>query len=53
MVGAVGEENQSAFRTFPLRRQRVQTRIRLVDPSTTARTRWRLGLKVRFVLLLA
>src|SRR5262249_22812692 len=28
-----------AFLTFPLRRQRVQTRIRLVEPSTTARTR--------------
>src|SRR5262245_16729251 len=32
-------EPQRAFLTFPLRRQRVQTRIRLVEPSITARTR--------------
>ena len=31
----------------------MQTRIRFVDPSITARTRCRLGLNVRFVLLFA
>jgi hypothetical protein len=33
--------------------QRVQTRMRRTLPSTFARTRWRFGLKRRFVLLLA
>jgi len=39
--------------TLPLRRQRVQTLMRFVDPSTIARTRWMLGLNERLVLLLA
>ena len=39
VVGAVRGTAQRALRTLPLRRQRVQTRMRLVDPSTTARTR--------------
>lgn len=42
-----------AFLTSPVRKQRVQTRMRFVDPSMTARTRWRFGLNDRFVLLLA
>ncbi len=41
------------FWTLPLRRQRVQTRMRFVWPSISARTGWRLGLKIRLVLLLA
>ena len=39
VVDAVRGTAQRALRTLPLRRQRVQTRMRLVDPSTTARTR--------------
>jgi hypothetical protein len=42
-----------ALTTLPLRRQRVQTLMRFVDPSTTARTLWMLGLNERLVLLLA
>ena len=41
------------FWTFPLRKHRVQTRMRLVCPLISARTGWRFGLKIRFVLLLA
>jgi hypothetical protein len=41
------------FWTLPLRKQRVQTLMRLVWPSISARTGWRLGLKIRLVLLLA
>ncbi len=45
--------NQTAFWTRPDRRQRVHTRMRKADPFTSAFTRCRLGLKTRFVLLLA
>ena len=37
----------AAFVIFPLRRQRVQTRIRRVAPLTSARTRWRFGSNLR------
>jgi hypothetical protein len=34
---------------LPVFRQRVQTYARFGDPSTSRRTRWRFGLKRRFV----
>ena len=41
------------FLTNPERKHLVHTRIRNVLPFTSARTRWRLGLNTRLVLLLA
>ncbi len=41
------------FFTRPDRKQRVQTRTRLVVPSMTARTRCKLGLNLRLDALLA
>jgi hypothetical protein len=38
-----------AFSTRPLFRQRVQTYARVAFPPRSTRTRWRFGLKRRFV----
>jgi hypothetical protein len=38
-----------AFSTRPLFRQRVQTYARVALPPRSTRTRWRFGLKRRFV----
>src|SRR5215212_7999404 len=40
---------QTAFSTLPALRQRVQTYARVGLPPSSTRTRWRLGLKRRFV----
>lgn len=52
-VHILDEGSYTAFLTSPERRQRVQTRMRKAAPFTRARTRWRFGLKTRFVLLFA
>jgi hypothetical protein len=43
------EEAQIAFWTFPALRHRVQTYARVALPLSRIRTRWRFGLKRRFV----
>jgi hypothetical protein len=45
----ISRDSGYGLATFPERRHRVQTRIRFTLPSTTARTRWMLGLKTRLV----
>jgi len=48
LVGAV-KVRRSGLVTLPARMHEVQTFRRLVDPSTTARTRWMLGFHCRLV----